>query len=187
MVILRKHRTDDVLAFIMKFPYWREALQAQMLRLVGQPWHSCMEAVVAGNGLQRVWGSEQSIQHQHQGWLYQTAGAGGAQLERMSRGWALQHQEVQTGLGLKFTHGQRGGKQHMEGCTGDQRGHRAAKGGRKTGLRNCSLWAGLSTSVSTSHHQGPSFIYCFLKGWVLATLCGKKQHELAAPFSLQNC
>lgn len=33
VVILGKHRTDDILAFVIKFPCWREALGAQRLCL----------------------------------------------------------------------------------------------------------------------------------------------------------
>lgn len=58
----------------------------------------------------------------------------------------------------------------MGGCTGDQRCERAARG-RKENLPEELLLVGKIEhphKINTSHHRGPSFIYYFLKGWVLS-------------------
>lgn len=84
MVTLGKHRTDEILAFIVKSCYWREAFEAWVLQVVWlmkQPWRnlnwSSTEAVPFGERIERrefhegLGGQKRAYSSQHQGWFSQ--------------------------------------------------------------------------------------------------------------------
>lgn len=152
MVILGKHRTDAILALIIKFPCWRGALEAQMrcaVWLMKQPWHGlqgaawkpwCLEMDCRGFGGQNRASSTgikdgfpkrlKLVMHSRRG-EQERARSDEDPTGRMgSAAPGTPGQRAQTLLGVQLTRSQRGGKQHMDGCTGDQRCERAA-GGRK--------------------------------------------------------